>query len=292
MANNLEFGAQSVQVGSSYRWRSVRHIRYGALAVGLAAVNVWLWAHVINVAVGTPENDALALLAALGSTLALGLAISLWRNPPQLSREMVAVPALRHTLATHQAGHIVAAHVADPTRLRRASLTGHCNLHPPEVPVVTESALRAELTVALGGMVAEEIFAGESGTHAAADLERATCIAAAMVGRFGMAESPVSMVAATMRRRRFVARVLDDPRARKDLEALLRDAKRDTVKSMLDKRHVVIAVRDALLRHRRVGPADIRMIIARADRHRHNDGEVLVDLRVIGGGRPATGAGN
>lgn len=291
MANSLDSGAQSMQVGTSYLWRNARYLRCATLTIGLAAVSAWLWAHVIGVALQARMSDTRLLLTAIGATVALGLAVSLWRNPPQANHEILAVPALRYALATHHAGHVVAAYIADPGRLHRASLTESCNLHPPEDPVVSESALRAELTVALGGMVAEDILTGESGTHAAADLERATAVAAAMVGRFGMAESPVSMLAATRTRRRFVARVLDDPRARKDLEALLRDAKRDTTRSMLEKRHVVIAVRDALLRNRRLGGDELRMIIARTDRRRHHADEVLVDLRLVGGGRPATGAG-
>jgi ATP-dependent Zn protease len=204
---------------------------------------------------------------------------------------MLVLPSLRYSLATHHAGHIVAAHIADPTRIRRTRLTAGCNHHNSIVPTVTESALRAEMMVALGGVVAEEIFAGESGAYAANDLARATEIAAKMVGSFGMAGSVVSLRSASGKQRDFIARVLDDPRARKDVEAVLAGAKQEAVRALLGKRQTIIALRDALLRQGRLSPEQIRSLVAGADRRRHDDDKVLVDLRVVGGGKSAAQAG-
>ena len=147
---------------------------------------------------------------------------------------MASVPALRQTLATHQAGHLIAAYVADPNRLRTTALAGECRDHDSRAPALTESAMRSEMKVSLGGIVAEEIFAGETSSYASGDLARATSIAAAMVGRYGMAGSPVSMEPAAHNERTFVKRVFDDARARKDLEVLLREAKQDAVRSILE----------------------------------------------------------
>lgn len=285
-------GAHRMHVGNKYRWQDPRYLRYLTLVVGLTAVNIWLWARIVVDATNqVPMGSTRMLLVALGSVIALSLAVSIWRNPPSEHRKMLAVPALRHALATHHAGHIVAAHSVDPTRLRRTSLTGPCNHHSPDTPVITERALRGEMIIALGGMVAEETFSGESGSHSGNDLVRATNIAAAMVGRYGMTpHSPISVLPASRSRRSFFNRVLDDPRTRKDLDSLLRDVKRDTLRKILEERHVVIAVRDALLHHKHLTPAQLRLIISQADKRRHDEDTVLVDLRVVGSNRSAGAA--
>jgi hypothetical protein len=281
-----------MHVGNEYRWRDPRHLRYLALAVGLTVINIWLWARIVVDATNqVPMGSTRMLLTALGSVIAVSLAASIWRNPPGEHRKMLAVPALRHALATHHAGHVVAAHSIDPTRLRRTSLTGPCNHHCPEAPVITERALRGEMIVALGGMIAEETFSGESGSHSANDLMRVTSIAAAMVGRYGMTpHSPISVLPASRTRRGFFNRVLDDPRTRKDLESLLRDVKSETLGTILERRHIVIAVRDALLQHKHLTPAQLRAIISQADKRRHDEDTVLVDLRVVGSNRTAGAA--
>ena len=83
-------------------------------------------------------------------------------------------------------------------------------------------------------------------------------------------------------------RVLDDARTRKELETLLREVKRETIRNLLESRHLVVAVRDALMRKSRLDARQLRAILANAERTRRNDDEVLVDLRVVGS-RPAAG---
>ena len=199
----------------------------------------------------------------------------------------MTTPALRQAIATHHAGHVVAAHFADPSRISRVDLATPCVHHRPTVPAITHSALRTELSIAVAGLTAEEIFAGESGSHAAADLANATRVGADMVGRYGMAGSLVSLDTSRPHRAKFVDRVLHDARTRKELEALLREAKRESVRLMLENRHQIIALRDALMRQPRLEPAQIRNILATVEHERNND-EVLVDLRIVGH-RPAVG---
>lgn len=288
MAQSLT-GASSMQAGILVN-RGPRYVSYLILTIGIILINILMWSRIIIDAMNQHVLSSTSLLAtALASTLALGLVVSLWRSPLSANHRMLQTPALRHTLATHHAGHIVAAHLADPDRIRRISLTEPCNHHHSVVPVVTETALRMELTIALGGIVADEVFSGESGTHSAADLERATEIAADMVGRYGMSGSLLSLLPIARRRRHLVAWVIEDARTRKDLETVLRQAKKDTIRSMLENRHELVAVRDALVRHDRLSAAHIRSIIASADQRRSRDDEVLVDLRVVTG-RPAAGA--
>lgn len=279
-----------MQVGlvASARGRSGRHLRFMALVAALVAVNAWLWTRIV---VDVVNQDALSdirlAFAAVASLTALGLVITLWHSPLSRNVQMMATPALRQALATHHAGHIVAAHLEDPSRIRRADMSEPCNHHVSEIPAITQSSLRSEMAIALAGLTAEEVFAGEGGSHAAADLVRATDIGANMVGRYGMAGSLVSLSASRPRRNKFVGRVLDDARTRKELEALLREVKRETVRSILENRHSIIAVRDALMRRTRLDPNQLREIIAGAEKARHTDDEVLVDLRIVGNSRPA-----
>lgn len=271
------------------RKRARRHLRFIALATALTGVNIWLWTRIAaNVAGNTATGGLELALTAIASATTLFAIIYLWRNPLNHNVHMLSTPALRQALATHHAGHVVAAHIEDPTRIRRTDLMQPCSDHSPAVPAVTHSALRAEMTIALAGHTAEEVFAGESGSHAADDLIRATDIGVDMVGLFGMTGSLVSLGAAQQRRSHLVNKVFDDARARKELEALMREAKRDTVRSMLENRHVIIAVRDALMRHTRLDPGQMRDVIASADQMRHSNDEVLVDLRIVSN-RPAVG---
>ena len=112
-----------------------------------------------------------------------------------------------------------------------------------------------------------------------------------MVGRFGMTGSLVSMGTHRTKESAFVDKVLEDARTRKELEALLRDTKRDSMRHMLENRHLIIVLRDALLRQGVLTPDEVRRIIATAEDRRHNDDEVLVDLRLAGERtRPFVGA--
>ncbi len=258
-----------------------RYLRDRAAVAGLVVVNLGLWG-LITIAPyrQIAVRSAYVALTIFLSTITVALVLALWRT--RLSGSALAIPALRQMLATHQAGHIVAAHVTDPSRIRNVTLSGGCNPPRSVVTPSTETALRSEMLVILGGAVAEELFAGESAAHAAADLARATDIAINMVGRYGMTESPVSLASATRGRREFTRRVLDDARTRKDLETLLRAVKQDTVRTILENRHLVVELRDALLRHNRLSDEQIRTIVAGADRRRRDDDKVLVDLRVVG----------
>src|SRR5439155_983038 len=50
----------------------------------------------------------------------------------------------------------------------------------------SRSEIEAHVAIALGGLISEEVFLGESGTGPASDLAGATQLAAQMVGSFGM----------------------------------------------------------------------------------------------------------
>ncbi len=271
---------QAEMIGSAYR-RSGRHLRYITLISALVLIDAWLW---LRVALGfTPvttlvRNEmAIAVAAAIAAALAI---YALWRNPLSNNLRTMATPSLRQSLATHQAGHILARYLQDPANVTKADLSGPCSTHANAVPAITQTALRGELTLALAGMTAEEIFAGESGSLTAADLTRATAIGADMVGRFGMGGSLVSLASTHTKRSEFINTVLEDARTRKELEALLRDTIRETMRIMLEHRYVIVELRDALMSHHRLSAPKIRHLIDNAETVRHADDAVLVDLRI------------
>jgi hypothetical protein len=112
------------------------------------------------------------------------------------------------------------------------------------------------LQIAFGGQVAEELFFGDVSTGPSGDLAFATSTAAQMIGAAGMGDSLVSLSAAGGGPfgGGLVSQVLGDPAAREQVEALLHQQKA-VVRGLLSQhRHLVEALRDALLdRHELIG---------------------------------------
>ena len=163
----------------------------------------------------------------------------------------------RRTIATHEAGHATVAYLVGQNRklevlsiIKRRDALGLLSHSDGEEKFTrTRSELLGMMKIAFGGMSAEELFFGESGTGPSSDLMHATTIAAQMVGSFGMAGSLVSFEAieAGPISQGIVGKVLGNDDARTAVEKLLSQAKAD-VHTMLDNhRHLVIALRDELL---------------------------------------------
>ncbi len=271
---------QAGSIASAYG-RGGRHLRFVALATALVIIDVSLWIRLVRTS-GTLVEVGDVAFAATVATAAIIAMFALWRNPLARNTRMMTTPALRQMLATHHAGHIIATHIDNPDRVPTADMSQPCGRHAAVTPTVTQSALRSEIVIGLSGMAAEEIFAGESGAHVDQDLAKATAIGADMVGRFGMAGSLVSLGAPRHNRRTFLEHVLEDARARKELESILRESKRESIRLMLENRHTIIAVRDALMRHHRLTAVQLSEIISGAEELRHTDDKVLVDLRIVG----------
>lgn len=255
---------------------SGRYTRFITLIVSLGAVETWLWVRYLT-RQGTVDglNRAEALVALIAGATAVAALIAMKRTPllsPAGNRVAASIAT-----ATHRAGHVVATWLDIPADVTGASLGESCR-KPGHHRAATQMTLQFELSRLLGGVVAQELFAGELAATTASDLAWATALGADYVGRYGMAGSAVSLTVASRRRRAFLARVLDDPRTRKELEALLRDTKRDLARRMLQQRHVVIAVRDALLRKGSLTRDDVMHIIDTAEDRRETDA-VLVDIR-------------
>jgi len=162
----------------------------------------------------------------------------------------------RRTIATHEAGHATVAHLVGKSRklevlsiIKRGQALGllaHSELE--ERFTNTKSEIEARIAIAFGGMVAEELFFGESGTGPAGDLQAATSAAAQMVGSFGMAGTLVSYdLMAGPPGAGVVAKVLASEDGRGAVEQILERSKAEVGRLLADNRHLVEALRDALL---------------------------------------------
>lgn len=196
----------------------------------------------------------------------------------------------KRLIATHEAGHAVVAWLEAPERrleiltiVKRAEALGLL-AHGDKEDVYTRS--RTELTnmirIAFGGMVAEELFFGDISTGPSGDLSSATSIAAQMIGAAGMGDTLVSFAAiqqSAVANGNLVSRVLGDSEAREMVEQLL-TTQRDYVRTLLqENRHLVAALRDALLeRHELIGRAITDVLENAQEEHREQaqDGQVVV----------------
>lgn len=179
------------------------------------------------------------------------------------------------TIATHEAGHAVVAYLVGVGRKleilsivkRKDALGLLAHSETEERYTRTRSELIASIQINFGGMTAEELFFGESGTGPGGDLQTATTLAAQMVGSFGMAGTLLSFDAIQPGplSQGIVAKVLGDDEARRAVERILETAKGD-VRTLLDNhRHLVIALREELLEQEELVGDEIIEVLQRAE---------------------------
>jgi len=186
-------------------------------------------------------------------------------------------------IATHESGHATMAHLVAPHRRlevlsiikRRDALGMLAHGDSDDVFTRSRTEMLALIQIAMGGQVAEELFFGDVSTGPGGDLSYATTVAAQMVGAVGMGGSLISLAAVqngALSDSNLVGRVLSDPAGRTAVETILSDQKQVAKELLNANRHIVEALRDALIeRHELVG-RQIGDVIAAADPQ--------VDLRV------------
>ncbi len=191
--------------------------------------------------------------------------------------------AERRAIATHEAGHATIAHLVGKGRklevlsiIKRGGALGllaHSELEERFTKSRTE--IEAMIEIAFGGMAAEELFFGESGTGPSGDLQTATAAAAQMVGSLGMGGSLISWEAAGgPPGANVAAKVLSTEMGREAVEEILRNAKASVTRMLKGNVHIVEALRDALLEHEELVGEEITRVISAAE------AEVL-DLRSL-----------
>ncbi len=181
----------------------------------------------------------------------------------------------RRAVATHEAGHATVAYFfAKGRRLevlsiikRRQALGLLAHGDEEERFTRSRSEIEAHVAIALGGLVSEELFLGESGTGPASDLAGATLLAAQMVGSFGMAGSLISYDAIAegpIGSKNLVGKVLADRDGKARVEDILTE-QRERVTELLDEnRDVVTALRDALIERDELVAEEITTVIEKA----------------------------
>ncbi len=195
----------------------------------------------------------------------------------------------RDRIAVHEAGHAVAAYLVGKGRRlevlsiikRRGSLGLLSHRDTEERFTRTESEMKSLIQIALGGMVAEEVFFEESGTGPAGDLETATGLAADMVGSYGLGGSLISFrsIDPGVMGGNLVAKVLADDEARGKVDQILRDAKHEVQRLILNHRYLVEGLRRALLDRSELVEHEILDVLRQAEADALASGEVIVDLR-------------
>jgi cell division protease FtsH len=168
-------------------------------------------------------------------------------------------------IATHESGHAVTAYLLAPERrleiltiVKRAGSLGLLS-HGDREDVYTRSRkeLEALIGIAFGGQVAEELFFGDISTGPSGDLAYATTVAAQMVGAAGMEGTLISFAAAPgsmFGGGDLISRVMGDGEGRRMMEDLLSRSKGEVRSLLAANRHLVEALRDALLdRHELIG---------------------------------------
>jgi len=180
----------------------------------------------------------------------------------------------RRTIATHEAGHATVAHLVGKSRklevlsiIKRGQALGllaHSDLE--ERFTNTKSEIEARIMISFGGMVAEELFFGESGTGPAGDLQAATAAAAQMVGSFGMAGTLISYdLMGGMPGASVVAKVLASEEGKNAVEEILTAAKAEVTTLLADNRHLIEGLRDALLERDELIGQEILDVIRRSE---------------------------
>ncbi len=195
----------------------------------------------------------------------------------------------RETIAVHESGHATVAYLVGKARRlevlsivkRRDALGLLAHRDEEERFTRRESEMQSLIQIALGGMVAEELMFGESGTGPAGDLAAATQVAADMVGAYGLGGSLVSFRALESGPfgGNLVAKVLGDKHGRVAVDKILDDAKSEVTRLLLTHRYLVEALRDALLDREELVEHEILDVLHAAETQAIQDGDVVVDLR-------------
>jgi ATP-dependent Zn protease len=185
----------------------------------------------------------------------------------------------RQLIATHEAGHATATYLCGKDRKlevlsiikRRDALGLLAHSATEERFTRTQSELESTLKISLGGMAAEKLLFGETGTGPSSDLTAATSVAAQMVGSFGMGRSLISYDAldnGMPMSPNIVAKVLNNDETREEVEALLQRQREEVTELLAQNLDLVEALRDALQEREELMGDEILEVLEDAERKR------------------------
>ncbi len=186
-------------------------------------------------------NEA-ALLAARRSKKSIGMsefqdAIERVQLGPERKSRLIS-PEEKEIIAYHEAGHAIVSHflpAAPPLRkitiVPRGMGLGLTWYMEDDNLLPTKSQLKASISTALGGRVAEEIVFGEITAGASNDLQRVTQIARQMVTQYGMSDALGPRVYGQKQEMVFLGREISEQRDYSDAIAEKIDAE---VRQLID----------------------------------------------------------
>ncbi len=197
----------------------------------------------------------------------------------------------RILIATHEAGHATAAWLTAPERRleiltiikRRGALGLLAHGDREDVFTRSRTELRALVQISLAGQCAEEIFFGDVSTGPGGDLLYATNAAAEMIGAHGMGDSLISFLAvqnSSFSDTNIVGRVLADPSGRAQVDSVLHELKVVVRALLVQNRHLVEALRDALLERQELIGSEITDVLEAAAAR-----PLVIDLTEVPAGR-------
>ncbi len=202
----------------------------------------------------------------------------------------------RRLIATHEAGHTAMAWLVAPHRRlevlsiikRRDSLGLLAHGDSEEVYTRSSTDMRARMQIAFGGQCAEEIWIGDVSTGPGGDLLHATQVAASMIGQCGMGDTLISFGAiqnSAFNDSNIVGRVLADTQGRQMVQDLLAEQKLITRALLDDNKHLVEALRDALLDRDELIGSEITDVLIAAEGARRTrsaaEGSAVIDLTQV-----------
>jgi cell division protease FtsH len=190
-----------------------------------------------------------------------------------LAQPVEYTEAERRLIATHESGHATVAYFMGIGRKlevlsiikRKDALGLLAHSDTEERFTKTQSEIQALIHIAMGGMMAEELFFGEISTGVAGDLKAATEAAAQMVGSMGMAGSLISYEAIGAPNANLTAKVLSNDEGHEKVDKILDEAKEAARLIIEERRHVVEALRDALLEKDELLGDEIAAVINKAE---------------------------
>jgi cell division protease FtsH len=161
-------------------------------------------------------------------------------------------------VAVHEAAHAVASYTLEKgdsqiqviTIQKREGALGLVSRQMMEdMYLTTQRQTLARIQVSLAGLVAEEIWFGQTTSGPSSDLEAATVAAGAYVGVYGMGSTLHSALVTSnpYMGGNPIQATLQDPKRREEVDALLADCKTQVRALLIRKRHVVEGIKEALL---------------------------------------------
>jgi len=212
-------------------------------------------------------------------------------------------PREKEMVAVHEAAHAVTSYALERgetqiqviTIQKREGALGLVSRQEIEdMYLATQRQMLARIQVSLAGLVAEEIWFGQTTSGPSTDLEAATYAAAAYVGVYGMGKTlhSATVMANPYMGGNPIQATLSDPSRREEVDALLGDARTQVRALLLRKRHVLEGVKEALLEREELIGDEIEQLMAELGEREPFDVALPGQLSGNGQGSPGEGDGD